>query len=42
MAAQDVLALVAAGEGNRVMIFEGGPNCGHDGIERGHLLDSAK
>ena len=40
--AQDVLALAAAGEGDRVMILKGGPAGGHDGGERGHLLDAAK
>ena len=42
VAAQDVLALAAAGEGDRVMILKGGPAGGHDGGERGHLLDAAK
>ena len=37
MTVQDVLALAAAGKGDRIMTLRVGPARGHDGVEKGHL-----
>ena len=42
VAAQDVLALAAAGQGDGIMILEGGPALRHDGVKRGYLCNTAE